>query len=413
MVINDHFKQYINISLLNLILVAVLGILMRYKIGFEFPYFDQKYLQYAHSHFAFTGWITHTLYTFIVYILSKEIPGINVSRYFTIIKINLLCSYGMLISFALQGYDIASIFFSSASILLSFAFAGVFFADTILKKQYFIGHSWFSAALLFAIISSAGTFMLAYIMSAGNVNLDLYISSVYFYLHFQYNGWFFFACMGLFAWKINAIIPDFKVPPVVFKLFAVSCIPAFFLSVLWLQIPLWIYSLVVVAAFSQVIAFAIFIKKINSRLINIKNHTGLFLQVLFLFVGTAVAIKLMLQLFSIFPSISQLAFGFRTIVIAYLHLVLLAFVSVYLLLFMFWEGFITGSKASVTAMIIIISGIFLNELILLIQGISSFSYTLVPFANEGLFAVSAVILLGVLLLLLSNLKKKILQNDKL
>lgn len=49
---------WVRLSLINLLLVALMGILMRYKIGFEFPLFNQKNIQHAHSHFAFTGWIS-------------------------------------------------------------------------------------------------------------------------------------------------------------------------------------------------------------------------------------------------------------------------------------------------------------------------------------------------------------------
>ena len=58
--------KWLRISLFNLCIVAIIGVIMRYKIGFEFPYFDQKHLQHAHSHFAFYGWIAHTLYSFMV-----------------------------------------------------------------------------------------------------------------------------------------------------------------------------------------------------------------------------------------------------------------------------------------------------------------------------------------------------------
>jgi hypothetical protein len=397
-------KKYINISLLNLLIVAAVGVLMRFKIGFEFPYFDQKYLQHAHSHFAFAGWITHTLFVFIVSILSHELQSLSLSKYLLIIKLNLICAYGMLISFALQGYDTASILFSSCSILLSFAFGGFYFYDTLRSKINFKGHSWFTAALAFAILSSAGTFMLAYMMSTKELTLDLYLSSVYYYLHFQYNGWFFFACMGLFIWKLNSVVPAVNIPSTVFKLFTAACIPAFFLSVLWLNIPSWLYLLVIVAAACQVMGFTIFLVHLKRGMPQIKRIISSFLQLLFLFAVIAVSIKLLLQLFSTIPEISKLAFGFRTIIIAYLHLVLLAFISVFLLAFMFWQSVITTSKTSIAAMVIIAAGIFLNELILLIQGLASFTYTPVPFANEGLFAVSILIFSGILLLLISNFR---------
>jgi hypothetical protein len=37
---------WLKIALFNLFFVAVLGLLMRYKIGFEFPFLNQKNLQH-------------------------------------------------------------------------------------------------------------------------------------------------------------------------------------------------------------------------------------------------------------------------------------------------------------------------------------------------------------------------------
>jgi hypothetical protein len=34
-------------------------------------------------------------------------------------------------------------------------------------------------------------------MATKNIHQNEYLASIYYYLHFQYNGWFFFACMGL------------------------------------------------------------------------------------------------------------------------------------------------------------------------------------------------------------------------
>ena len=56
-----------------------------------------------------------------------------------------------------------------------------------------------------------------------------------------------------------------------------------------------------------------------------------FLKYILLFVGFALSAKFLLQLGSTIPALSQLGFGFRPIVIAYLHLVLLAVISLFLL----------------------------------------------------------------------------------
>ena len=41
---NRQNPGFIFFALFNLVIVALLGVLMRYKIGFEFPYLNQKYL---------------------------------------------------------------------------------------------------------------------------------------------------------------------------------------------------------------------------------------------------------------------------------------------------------------------------------------------------------------------------------
>ena len=64
---------WLKFSLINLLIVALLGLLMRYKIGFEFPFLDQKHLQHSHSHFAFSGWISHTLLVLMILYLEKKI----------------------------------------------------------------------------------------------------------------------------------------------------------------------------------------------------------------------------------------------------------------------------------------------------------------------------------------------------
>ncbi|MBK6785179.1 MAG: hypothetical protein IPG79_16570 [Saprospiraceae bacterium] len=95
-------------------------------------------------------------------------------------------------------------------------------------------------------------------------------------------------------------------------------------------------------------------------------------------------IKILLQTGSIFPEISKLAFGFRSIVIAYLHLVLLAFTTLYLLGYLLWNGFISHHKTAVLALIMFCGGVFANEFVLMIQGIASFGYILIPHLNETL-----------------------------
>src|SRR5690554_7260871 len=90
-------------SIINLFLVALIGTFLMLKVLTEFP-FQQKYLLHSHSHFAFAGWVSHTLMVLMIYYLKNKSETLPMPRYIRLIIANLVCSYGMLIFFIYQGY---------------------------------------------------------------------------------------------------------------------------------------------------------------------------------------------------------------------------------------------------------------------------------------------------------------------
>ena len=65
-------RRFLKISLFNLLIVASIGLVLRYKILYSLPFVDQKHLLHGHSHFAFAGWIAHTLMVLLIAFLSKQ-----------------------------------------------------------------------------------------------------------------------------------------------------------------------------------------------------------------------------------------------------------------------------------------------------------------------------------------------------
>ena len=238
-------NKWIIISFFSLFIVAVLGVIMRYKIAFSFPFLDQKNIQHAHSHFAFAGWISQSLFFFLTHSLRSLITDKRFRYYNYLLWANWITALGMLVSFMLQGYGFYSILFSSLSILISFVFTIMFWPD-IKHHPNIITRQWFKWALIFMLLSSLGTLSLTLMMATKNIHQHTYLASVYWYLHFQYNGWFFFACCGLLIDFLQK--KDFNIQPLnsVFLFFSISCIPTYGLSVLWAQIPIWIYIIVII-----------------------------------------------------------------------------------------------------------------------------------------------------------------------
>lgn len=399
-----HSLNWIKISLFNFLIVSFLGLLMRYKIGFSLPILEQKNIQHAHSHFAFTGWVSLLLMVLLVN-AAKEYSTQGQQK-----KINvffwtyLMVAYGSVISFVLQGYGTVSIIFSILTLVLSFYFCVVYFGIIKNKKEN-KALNWFIAAIFFFVISAFGTFYLSFMMASKSIEQQAYLASVYWYLHFQYNGWFFFACSGLFVQYLQQknLLPSSINR--IFWLFSLCCLPGYGLSILWLDLPFFLYIVICIAAIIQFFAVLLFLTEF--RKLKPFEYLGWsnLLRFIFLFVALALLIKFLLQLGSIVPEIAKFAFGFRPIVIAYLHLVLLAFTSLFLLGYVLLTEQIHFSKTAKKGVFLLAIGVLLNEIILALQGIGSLSYTSIPYANEMLFIVALLIFFSLLIVNLSTSKK--------
>ena len=394
--------RWLKISLINLLIVATLGVTLRYKILYSLPFIDQKHLLHGHSHFAFAGWITQAIMALLVSYLIKQQGGGNYKKYNWLLYANLFTAYGMLIAFPIEGYGLFSIIFSTASIFISYAFAFIYWRDLNKLGSGLAAHAWFKAAVLFNAFSSLGAFGLTIMMVAKVIHQNWYLAAEYFYLHFQYNGWFFFACMGLLSAFVSRNSISEIILRKIFWLFAFAVFPAYFLSTLWMDIPLWVYILVIIAAIAQIAGwlwFTILIKK-NWSLLKPKIST----TSKYILACSAVALtaKLFLQLGSTIPSLSDLAFGFRPIVIGYLHLVLLGVITLFILGSMFSEDYFYTHKRSVTGVFIFAGAVILNEILLMVQGVAAITYTAIPFINEMLLAAASLLFTGALLMALTK-----------
>ena len=135
--------RWLKIALINLLIVACLGVVLRYKILYPLPFVDQKHLLHGHSHFAFAGWITQAIMALLVAYLANEKGNTVYKRYNWLLYANLFTAYGMLISFPIEGYGLFSIIFSTASIFVSYAFAFYYWRDLNKLAVKQPAHLWF------------------------------------------------------------------------------------------------------------------------------------------------------------------------------------------------------------------------------------------------------------------------------
>jgi hypothetical protein len=387
---------WMKIPILNLLIVSFIGIILRYKITFALPFVDQKFLLHAHSHFAFSGWLTQLLMAFLVQYLQNKNSDLNFRKYNTLLWINLISSYGMLFSFPFQGYGAVSISFSTLSVFNAYAFAFVVWRELSRLTVKSISNYWFKAALLFNAISSLGAFALGYMMANKIASQEWYLAAVYFFLHFQYNGWFFFAAMGLFMqWLIDHdIAVNTNSSEKIFWLFFTASIPAYFLSALWLPIPLWLYVIIVASAVAQLVGFILLLRQIKKNVKGIVSIISKPVKLLWAFSFIALGIKLLLQSGSTIPSLNMVAYGFRPIVIGYLHLMLLGVLSIFLIGYFIITRVVEYSALLKRGLVLFISGIIINEILLMLQGVNAMMYNNITSINYLLLGAALVMFTG-------------------
>jgi hypothetical protein len=326
-------KKHIGIALAYFLIVALMGILLRFYFVVQLP-FNFKYLLHAHSHTALLGWIYLGLTTLIyrIFLAEAQRPKLY-KRIFVFTNISIV---GMLLTFPFQGYALFSIIFSTLFLFASYWFT--WFAVKHVPSHFKGRFSWklIKTSLWYLVFSSIGPWTIGGVMATLGPESIWYKTSIYFYLHFQYNGWFILALLGVlfYIFEENGVEFNPQKLKSFFLLLNFSVLFTLFLSVLWFVPPTIFYILGLVGAVVQLLAFyeLYLLLKVNFKILRLTfAPRAVFLLKI---AGSLLIIKILMQLFSAFPYFASLAFQLKDFVIGYLHLVFLGVVITMLLAFL-------------------------------------------------------------------------------
>lgn len=392
---NVSLQKWYKVALINLFVLTLLGLVLRYKINFSLPFIEQKNLLHAHSHFAFNGWISFLLQVLILdfftnnYTLKEKFWN----RFFIA---STIINYAMIFSFAWQGYGALSIVFSTLALFISYVFVYGIVQSLPTENKNKISVWFIKASLFFLVLSSLGPYLLAYIIANKNEHQYPYHNALYFFLHFQYNGWFLFAVMGFLIKKLelqdNYNIANAKR---FFVLLFITCVPSYMLTVLWHHTPTAVTVFNILTVAIEAVALYYGFQLLHKNYKNTFKHLPIICRYFYSFAIAAFVLKVILQIFSSHPQLGQLAFSFRPIIIGYLHLIFLVFVSLYLLGLLAEKNIIPlESFTSKLGLIIFSSGVIFNELLLAIQGVGSIFYWYLPVTNLILFYNTITMVVG-------------------
>jgi len=396
---------WITLSLVNLCIVALLGMTLRTKFLFPIKFIDYKNFLSAHSHFAFGGWLTLALMIlFVDNLLSGDQKQKKIYQW--ILWGIEITSLGMLITFPFQGYALFSIIFSTAFIFITYGFSWVFIKDLQRAKKDRSIALLSTSALLCLIISSVGPFTLAYMLATKTGNAFLYRDAIYTYLHFQYNGFFTLAVFALFFNQLPVFINDNVRKRVWYFALSlcVSVVPALFLSLLWHGYNIYVQAIALTGCVLIITSLVFFFRIVSNR----KTYAPLispFGKTLLICSMVSFVIKMFLQMGTIIPVLGNAVFGYRPIIIGFLHLVFLGFVSFYIF-FNFVEAgvFAKAKRASIAALACFTTAVILNETILLVEGVGLMVYSTNQLYPWLLWLASIFLAAAALLILVARLK---------
>lgn len=390
------------------ILSALYGLLMRWNFAFPTKFIPYQNLLQSHSHVAFLGW---GYLAAIGAILHYFVSDANKHRkaYKVILTILFVVIPLMLISFPLGGYKVFSVVllavFGITSYVLSFRVLNDLEGKSTSTKLIKYG-------IYYYLLSSLATWFLAFVIATQG-KTDLYHNSVYFYLHFLYNGFFVFALFGLLfkIFENRQIVVSEKLKKGFFIYLNIACIPAYALSVLWSGVPSIFNVIGFMAAVLQLISLVFLLKIMRHAFI--KLTWGFTVNLLLRFAVISYSLKIISQILSAFPFIVEKSLALKPfLIIGYLHLFTLGFMSVLLFLILEQMGkFNLQKPAPKVGIILFMTGVFITELMLFLQGsLFLFQFNAIKNFSLMLLIFSFLMVIGLLSVYVNQFPRKIKIN---
>ncbi|MDX1828011.1 MAG: hypothetical protein R3342_00560 [Lutibacter sp.] len=384
-----------------LLIAAIYGLIIRWSFTFPTEAISYKNILQAHSHVAFLGWGYIASLVLITNLFIKD-KSTFIKIYNTLIRFILIVIFLMLISFPLIGYKSISI-----ALLVVFGLASYVISFQLLKniKGKNISTKLIRFGIYYYLLSSLATWFLAFVIITQGKSI-LYYNTIYFYLHFLYNGYFVFVLFGLLfkLFESQSISISTKHQNQFFIFLNIACIPAYTLSILWSNVSIVFNFIGFLASISQLISLFYLIRILQK---NINNLNWSYISKLLLKVSIiSYVLKIFIQIISALPYIVTQSLALKHyFIIGYLHLFTLGFMTCMLFLFLLQikklEIQSTVSKIGTFTFLI---GIIGTEFLLFYQGfLFLFKFNALKFYNLEMLFFSFLLVIGLLLMLLPNL----------
>jgi hypothetical protein len=373
---------------------------------FNLPWIDYNRLVETHGHFAFEGWVALVLTTLLIY----ELPGSLYAKrsYQFLLSAIFACSWATLLTSPFESCKFISEYVSLLYIIVTYIFSWMFIRDTLNTESNKTVKLLSVSSLVCLVLSSIGAIALAYLFAIRSLNAILYRDALFGYLHLQYNGFF---TLAVFALIFNKIVPvasehankniyRFSVS------LCLSVIPSMFISFLWHQATPVVHAISIIGSVLLLLSLIWFIISALSLGKEFKMVLPSIRYMIILSIS-AFMIKIFLQSLTVFNSINILVFGDRPMIMGFLHMVFLGFVTLFIIAY-FTQKNVLDSESYFTrfALAVFTLAIVINEILLMLQGLGTMLIASSPLFLWYLWGAGILLLLGVVLVAIARIRTK-------
>ncbi|AHF94664.1 hypothetical protein OPIT5_23195 [Opitutaceae bacterium TAV5] len=358
---------------------------------------------HAHSHIALLGWGGSALFALAIRFF---VPAGDMRWPLRLFVVAQIGNAGMLATFPVQGYARESIAFSTLH-LGCFAW----FAVRLWRgnRACPAARPFLRAGVVFLLVSALGPFALGPLAATGLKESPWYTLAVYFYVHFQANGWLLFLPgAALLQYRHERGIPCAENGARrAAGFFAWGCVLTFAVSALWMDPPAWVRWTAAAGGVLQLAGCVCAWRMlVPGRCVPVAARAdagvggGVYARRLLAVAGVAFVLKCVLQLAAVLPALGELAYGGRNMPVAFLHLVFLGVASLAILALAAGCGWLRPVRRIRAGAWVLVAGIGATEAALVWQSLAGVwaGWPVVPGFYAILFFGSLVMVTGICLL---------------
>lgn len=367
---------------------ASIGALLRLIYVVELPWLLFKPWLHAHSHVAMLGW----LFPALLIALCGQEGGAMRPGIWRWMAASQLCVVGMLVSFPAQGYGAVSISFSALQVLIGYALAVMAWHAT---AQWPARGSRFLArlALIFQAVSTIGIWAMGPIMASGLAGTEWYYWSIQWFLHFQFNGWFWFAVMAIGSRWAEQLGVQVRLDSATVALWVVSTVLTFALAIAWSERHWPVYAVNSAGVLLQFAAAWRTLALLRKAGVQLRANTSPWMRALVGVALLSMAFKVVAQAAVAVPAVADMALTLRNYVIGFIHMNTLGAATAILLAFALMRCWLTERDVLVRwALLLFVAGFVASELLLFAQGTMFWAgWGMIPGYYWLLFGASALL----------------------